>query len=105
MSGVTAGELYEELRCAIVQQRFPATVQPLDWTFSTIVSGYNAHPVFNELYDFELAVRHGLDPAKKPSVLDSTEAEQLLGYEPAYSLGNLLEELKQRDELHGSEEG
>jgi UDP-glucose 4-epimerase len=45
----------------------------------------------------ELAVRHGLDPAKMPLVLDSNEAKRVLGYEPTYSLRNLLEELKQYD--------
>jgi hypothetical protein len=46
-------ELYEELQPAIVQQPVPTSVQPLDWTFSTIVNGYNAHPVFNEMYDLQ----------------------------------------------------
>lgn len=49
----------------------------------------------------ELALRHGLDPAVKPSVLDITEARQMLGYEPEYSLANLLEELEQREGLKG----
>ena len=56
VSGMSVGELYEELRRAIVHQPVPTSVQPLDWTFSTIVSGYNAHPVFNEMYDFQVAV-------------------------------------------------
>ena len=52
-------ELYEELRRAIVQQPVPTSVQPLEWTFSTIVNGYNAHPVFSEMYDFTVAVSQG----------------------------------------------
>jgi phosphoribosyl-ATP pyrophosphohydrolase len=59
VSGMSVGELYEELRRAIVHQPVPTSVQPLDWTFSTIVSGYNAHPVFHELYDFQVAVSQG----------------------------------------------
>ena len=54
---------------------------------------------YGEAYH-ELAVRHGLDPSRKPAVLDSTEARRVLGYEPAYCLGNLLEELRQRDGLN-----
>jgi hypothetical protein len=59
VSGMSVGGLYEELRCAIVQQKILISVQPLDWAFSTIVSGYNAHPVFNEMYDFQVAVSQG----------------------------------------------
>jgi hypothetical protein len=56
VSGMTVGELYEELRLAIIQQTVPTSVQPHEWTFSTIVNGYNAHPVFNEMYEFQVAV-------------------------------------------------
>ena len=35
------------------------SVQPLEWTFSTIVNGYNAHPVFSEMYEFTVAVSQG----------------------------------------------
>src|SRR5436305_567017 len=41
----------------------------------------------------DLAVRQGLDPARKPAKLDITETRQRLGYEPLYSLKNLLVEL------------
>ena len=44
---------------AIRRQSFPRYIYPLTWTFGTVVSGYNAHPEFNELYDFEVAVRQG----------------------------------------------
>ena len=37
--GMSVVELYEELRRAIVQQPVPTSVQPLEWTFSTIVNG------------------------------------------------------------------
>ena len=52
-------ELYKESRRAIVQQPVPTSVQPLEWTFSTIVNGYNAHPVFSEMYEFTMAVSQG----------------------------------------------
>jgi nucleoside-diphosphate-sugar epimerase len=41
----------------------------------------------------DLAVRHGLDPALRPEQLDITETRRWLGYEPHYSLKNLLDEL------------
>lgn len=43
----------------------------------------------------KLAQSHGLDTARKPKVLGSRDAEQLIGYRPAYSLKNLLQELEQ----------
>jgi len=46
---------------------------------------------YAEYYD--LAVRHGLDPGRKPEKLDITETRHWLGYEPHYSLKNLLVEL------------
>ena len=48
---------------------------------------------YAEYYD--LAVQHGLDPALKPTTLDITETRQQLGYDPQYSLRNLLMELEQ----------
>jgi nucleoside-diphosphate-sugar epimerase len=46
---------------------------------------------YAEYYD--LAVRHGLDPGQKPEKLDISETREWLGYEPHYSLKNLLVEL------------
>ena len=46
---------------------------------------------YPEYYD--LCLEHGLNPAQKPTILDSTETRQHLGYAPQYSLQNLLEEL------------
>lgn len=43
---------------------------------------------------YELALKHGLDPAKKPKVLDISETRRWLGYNPQYSLQNLLTELE-----------
>lgn len=48
---------------------------------------------YPEYYD--LAIEHGLDPAQKPTMLDSTETRRWLGYDPQYSLQNLLEELNE----------
>ncbi len=42
---------------------------------------------------YDMAVRHGLDPGRKPEKLDITETRRWLGYEPRYSLQNLLVEL------------
>ena len=43
---------------------------------------------------YDLAVRHGLDPALKPKKLDISETQRWLGYQPKYSLRNLLEQLE-----------
>jgi nucleoside-diphosphate-sugar epimerase len=42
---------------------------------------------------YDLAVRHGLAPTARPEKLDISETRRWLGYEPQYSLKNLLEEL------------
>ena len=42
-----------------------------------------------------LAQSFGIDTTRKPKVLGSRDAEQLIGYRPAYSLKNLLLELEQ----------
>jgi nucleoside-diphosphate-sugar epimerase len=42
---------------------------------------------------YDLAVSHGLDPTAKPEKLDISETRRWLGYEPQYSLKNLLAEL------------
>ena len=41
----------------------------------------------------DIALSHGLDPAAKPTKLDITETTRWLGYQPTYSLKNLLVEL------------
>lgn len=45
----------------------------------------------------DLLRKHGIDPARKPKVLDITETRQVLGYNPQYSLKNMLDELKRYD--------
>ncbi len=40
-------------------------------------------------------MRYGLNPEQKPEKLDITETRQWLGYEPHYSIRNLLMELEQ----------
>jgi nucleoside-diphosphate-sugar epimerase len=42
---------------------------------------------------YDLAMSHGLDPTLKPTRLDISETVRLLGYQPSYSLANLLSEL------------
>ena len=42
----------------------------------------------------ELALRYGLDPARKPSHYDISDTKAILGYAPGYSLRNLLQELE-----------
>jgi UDP-glucose 4-epimerase len=43
----------------------------------------------------EIAQIFGLDPAQKPEVFDIEPTRKILGYEPAYSFMNLLQELKE----------
>jgi nucleoside-diphosphate-sugar epimerase len=43
---------------------------------------------------YDLAVRHGLDPAAKPHKLDISATQHWLGYTPRYSLRHLLAELE-----------
>lgn len=42
---------------------------------------------------YALALRYGLNPAEKPTKLDLAETRKWLGYQPTYSLKNLLQEL------------
>ena len=44
--------------------------------------------------DEELLKRHGLDPTRKPKVLDISETTRVLGYRPEYSLKSMIDELK-----------
>lgn len=50
---------------------------------------------FAKYYDAyrDVAIAHGLDPKIKPTRLDITETRRLLGYDPTYSLAQLLSEL------------
>jgi nucleoside-diphosphate-sugar epimerase len=47
--------------------------------------------------DEDLLRKYGLDPARKPKVLNVPDAEQLPGYAPQYSLKNMLGELRRFD--------
>lgn len=42
---------------------------------------------------YDLAVRHGLNPASPPTIQDISATNKILGYEPRYSLQNMLEDL------------
>ena len=43
---------------------------------------------------FDLAISQGLDPALRPRKLDISQSISVLGYQPNYSLLNLLQELE-----------
>ena len=45
----------------------------------------------------DLLRKYGLDPARKPKVLNIPDAEKLPGYTPLYSLKNMIEELRRFD--------
>jgi hypothetical protein len=47
--------------------------------------------------DEGLMRKHGLDPARKPKVLDVPEEQRLPGYVPRYSLRDMLAELRRFD--------
>jgi nucleoside-diphosphate-sugar epimerase len=47
--------------------------------------------------DEDLLRKYGLDPARKPKVLDIPDAERLPGYLPQYSLRNMIAELRKFD--------
>ncbi len=42
---------------------------------------------------YSLAVKYGLDPACKPKILGSIDAERVIGYKPKYGFAQMLEEL------------
>jgi nucleoside-diphosphate-sugar epimerase len=42
---------------------------------------------------YQLFLRHGLNPARKPKVLGAAEAEKLIGYKPNYGFAQLLKDL------------
>lgn len=52
---------------------------------------------FKKYYEpyYELAIQAGLDPTRKPKVLNIEKTRMTIGYAPTYSLKNLLQELKQ----------
>ncbi|MBY0550101.1 MAG: NAD(P)-dependent oxidoreductase [Candidatus Obscuribacterales bacterium] len=64
------------------------------WDLEGAGSTFRKH--YGQYYD--LVVSHGLDPAVKPKILDIGETRKWLGYEPKYSLRNLLIELQQYGE-------
>ncbi len=47
---------------------------------------------------YDLAIKYGLDPAVQPTRQDISSTKQILGFEPRYSLMNLLEDLSQYGE-------
>jgi len=57
--------------------------------------------IFKKYYAnyFDLALRYGIDPNVKPSMQDISETKKWLGYEPSYSLMNLLQDLSRYSEV------
>jgi nucleoside-diphosphate-sugar epimerase len=61
---------------------------------------YGSGTTFKKYYEkyYDLAIKYGLDPAIKPTIQDISSTNQWLGYEPHYSLMNLLEDLSKYGE-------
>lgn len=70
-----------------------------EYTFDDLENWDKSGPgsTFKKYYAdyFDLAIQNGLDPMTKPTVQDISETKKHLGYEPTYSLKNLLHDLKQ----------
>lgn len=68
-----------------------------DYTAEQLASWDSDGPgsTFRQTYpDYEALVqRYGLDPTQKPTTDDISLTKQILGYQPLFSLGNLLAEL------------
>lgn len=88
----------------LAQKTIPAPLTlPVDGAYEYTADDLNnwdadgAGLTFKKYYPeyFDLAVKYGLDPALKPEIQDITETRRWLGYDPQYSLKNLLEELKE----------
>ena len=83
----------------------PAPVFTIDGAYEFTkedLDGWDAEgpgSTFRKYYpdDEGLMRRYGLDPARKPKVLDIPDAEKLPGYTPQYSLKNMLGELRRFD--------
>ena len=54
-------------------------------------AGSTFRKYYAEYYDLALSL--GLDPSRKPTRLDISEAVRWLGYRPSFSLASLLQEL------------
>lgn len=64
--------------------------------WDTFGSGTTFKKYYAKYYD--LAIKYGLDPTAKPTMQDISSTKQWLGYEPHYSLMNLLEDLSKYGE-------
>lgn len=62
---------------------------------------YGSGTTFKKYYEkyYDLAIQHGLNPAIKPTIQDISSTKRILGYEPHYSLMNLLEDLSRYGEV------
>lgn len=84
--------LPEKAPVLVVDGAYEYTAEDLaNWDKDGAGSTFRKH--YAALYD--LAVAAGLDVAKKPRILDISETCEFIGYNPQYSLKNLLQELKE----------
>lgn len=88
------------LKTAQLEQHLVLTVDgAYDYSDADLIEWDEDGPgsTFRKYYPqyYDLAVRYGLNPAEKPEKKDISHTRRWLGYEPQYSLKNLLAELKQ----------
>jgi nucleoside-diphosphate-sugar epimerase len=50
--------------------------------------------------NYRRAVQYGLDPSRKPHILGSTDARQVIGYRATYGFAQMLDELAQYERGH-----
>lgn len=80
----------EKAQAFTVDGAYDFTAEDLkNWDKGGPGSTFKRH--YPEFYD--LMLKYGLDPARKPKVLDISDTKNILGYAPKYSLRNMLEEL------------
>lgn len=71
----------------VIDGAYDYTAQDLkDWNADTFLKHYAQYE--------DVARQYGLDTARKPKVLDIAPENKLQGYAPAYSLKNLLQDLR-----------
>jgi hypothetical protein len=90
----------ELLKTVQLDQQLVLTVDgAYDYSDADLIEWDQAGPgsTFRKVYAqyYDLAIRYGLNPAEKPEKKDISDTWRWLGYEPQYSLRNLLAELEQ----------
>ncbi len=84
---------------------FPPPALPIDGKYDYAIEVLDnwdkngAGSSFKEQYPdyIALAEKYGFDLARKPKIIGSKEAEALIGYQPSYSLQNMLDALKNQE--------